>query len=325
MSWFYSVDIFTCTGRIALILVSRQLIPIFISTVLQFNITDLRGVIVVRNILACCVFLQMCSVSLVYGDCTVGGVTFKLKGEWFESPKYFYGVSYPKIVNDKNGCSYGIPFELPPSGKVEVASDIKCQKQVIESSRDNFKEYIFPITDLNDGVKNTTSTDLHSSTQSEYIIRYMLNGELLAEYKGTFQRSYVDEKLYLSPYKGTFTFACGEVWSLHENNESNDIPEFKTPSAEAKAMIEKGRSAEAKASQKSTEENIKKNNEFKKKAKIGTKVRVSSENFLAQGLVIATKKNMVKVKFTEKAIGSNWSNVKPFEQWVDRSKIVPPQ
>jgi len=65
--------------------------------------------------------------------------------------------------------------------------------------------------------------------------------------------------------------------------------------------------------------------DFRKKAKVGTKARVfPSTTFQAQGLITEAKKDLVKIQFTEQVIQSQWRNIKPYEQWVERATILPP-
>ncbi len=283
-----------------------------------------------------CMLFSFLSVAQVHADCVVGGTKFPLVGKYYDGPKCFKGSNiFKQVVSDKNGCKYSLPFTAANGDKIEgvyVESDVEFTKQTFQGpairTDDGYKETVvqlnFPVTDVYDVTANTTPYG--EPTKAEYAIRYMLNGERLAEFRGTLvlDEEGADEP-YLAPHKGVFTFANGEVWSLRMKNQYWQHPEIEKLSAESEAMVKKGSAATRAESKKATDEKAKQMAEFRRKAKIGSKVRVfNGGTFQAQGLITDTKKEMVKVQFTEQVLKFQWRNVKPFEQWVERSSILPP-
>jgi sRNA-binding protein len=92
---------------------------------------------------------------------------------------------------------------------------------------------------------------------------------------------------------------------------------------ESKALDDKNASSARKVGKTKTEEEAKKLTAFRKKAKVGSRVRVFTGNFQAKGLVTEVKKDLVKVQFTEQVIQFQWTSIKPIEQWVQRSNLLP--
>ena len=186
----------------------------------------------IKRVLSHCLLLLICSVSLVYGDCTVGGVKLKLVGELYRSdqPALFdWSSNKMKIISDKYGCRYLLPLSRADSGALEgvsVETDLEVKKQSFQNSY-RPGDYYFPITDLYDPVKNTTvdgSSFPARQTQNEYSIRYMMNGELLIEFKGTLLWSEDDYGVLFEPCKGTFKTACGEIWTIRLEKNGYSYP-----------------------------------------------------------------------------------------------------
>lgn len=158
-------------------------------------------------------------------------------------------------------------------------------------------------------------------------IKYFYKGKWFATYEGTVKLTRGNAKLdngdltefALSPSDGVFKTVCNEEFKYTDNGL-----EISKYSPEATSINKQ----EAAAYRNKTETDQKNNQKylinFRKKVKIGTKVRVNSGRFDGQGLVINTKKDLVLVQFSERAVGLRWQHIVPFEQWIDRSQVIPP-
>jgi hypothetical protein len=165
----------------------------------------------IKRVLSHCLLLLICSVSLVYGDCTVGGVTLKLNKYSYNEKTFFTQGDRYLVAPDQHGYEYNMVIGPVGMDKVEgisLETDMPSKKQVFETMKGR-EEFIYPLTDLYDPANNTTN---YGETKNEYTLRYKLNGAELMVFKGTITVGQKGEPV--SPYRGTFNTACGENWSL---------------------------------------------------------------------------------------------------------------